>query len=88
MRSLLSEAAAVASQTPSWLGGPRAGGWGPSRAGCQWAWLRAVRGELHKKAWGAGCPLRLLHSLVVLFSAGSPGVTEDLGPGAEPQQSF
>ena len=61
--------------------GPRAGGWGPSRAGWQRAWLRALRGELHKKAWGAGCRLRLLHSLVVLLSAGNPGVTEDLGPG-------
>lgn len=54
-------------------------GWGPSRAGWQRAWLRAGRGELHKKAWGVGCHLRLMHSLVVLCSAGSPGVTEDPG---------
>lgn len=46
MRSFLLEAAAEASQTPSRLGGPRAGGWGPSRAGWQQARPRAGRGEL------------------------------------------
>ena len=46
MRSFLSEAAAEVSQTPSQLRGPRARGWGPSRAGWQQARPRAGRGEL------------------------------------------
>lgn len=59
-------------------GGAQGRGWGPSRAGWQRAWPR-LGGELQKKAWAPAAASDFLHSLVVLCSAGSPGVTEDPG---------